>query len=81
MRNREIFEAGPEGPARELSKDEILERDIRTKLCEMSKGEWVQRLLKSSGMSEEEWLDKRVIEEMEKIKSIDANREHDDIDK
>lgn len=75
-----FFESGPEGPAKEITdEDELLKRQLRIKFLEQlrgertnpkrkSPGELTKELLKLTNMSEEEWINQRVEEELKRIK-------------
>jgi len=72
--SRRIFEAGESGSSRELSEEEKLKNEIRRRAFEFySKKDWVQKLLKASGTSLEQWLDEQVTKEMEERKMRENN--------
>lgn len=76
-----VFEAGSEGPAKQLKGKELEEweeKQLRNELWKeqsvLAKKNWVQVLLKISNMPEEEWIAKRVEENFEKITRMREER-------
>jgi len=73
-----VFEAGSEGPAKQLEGKELEkweEKQLREKLRKehldrARNTEWVQALLKVSKMPEEEWVEKMVEKKLEQIKRM-----------
>lgn len=70
-----IFVVNESGQAHKLSNEELEELELRNQFAKDVKKDWVQKLLKITNTTPEQWINKQVAEKLEKRKQAKENIE------